>query len=102
MSTAYRTVEPPDLAERVGAALDEGFDLVAFASPSAVEAFAAAARAGRPAGLSGRRHRPDDARPRRDAGFDVRAVAAPSTAEGLVGAVRAPFRAARVLDMKSR
>jgi uroporphyrinogen-III synthase len=85
---AYLTVEPPDLADRVSRALAEGFDLAAFASPSAVESFARGAgeRArGLPAVVIG----PTTAVAARDAGFDVRAVARPSTAEGLVAAAEA-------------
>jgi len=85
---AYATVEPPDLAERVAAALSGGFDLVAFASPSAVESFAHAAgeRAnGLPAVVIG----PTTAEAARGAGFDVRGVAQPSTAEGLAAAAEA-------------
>jgi uroporphyrinogen-III synthase len=85
---AYATVEPGDLAERVAQTLDAGFDLVAFASPSAVEAFAQAAgeRAkGRPAVAIG----PTTAEAARAAGFDLRGVATTSTAEGLAAAAEA-------------
>jgi uroporphyrinogen-III synthase len=83
--TAYETVEPADLAEAVRRCLDEGFDLVLFASPSAVEAFAAAAGErghGRPAVAIG----PTTEVAATAAGFDVRGIASPSTAEGLVEA----------------
>ena len=84
--TAYATVEPPDLAERVAQALAGGFDLVAFASPSAVEAFAqAAGEAAR--GLAAVAIGPTTAEAARAVGFDVRAVATPSTAAGLAAAV---------------
>lgn len=82
---AYATLEPPDLAERVGRALAVGFDLVAFASPSAVEAFAQAAGE-RTAGLAAVVIGPTTAEAARAAGFEVRAVASPSTAEGLAAA----------------
>jgi uroporphyrinogen-III synthase len=84
---AYETVEPPDLAARVGEAIERGFDLVAFASPSAVEAFAHAAGervAGRPAVAIG----PTTAQAAQAAGFDVRGVARSSTAEGLAQVTR--------------
>jgi uroporphyrinogen-III synthase len=82
---AYATVEPPDLAGRVEQALAAGFDLVAFASPSAVEAFAQAA-GGRARGLPAVAIGPTTAEAARAAGLDVRAVAQPSTAEGLAAA----------------
>jgi uroporphyrinogen-III synthase len=80
---AYATVEPPDLAERVSQALAGGFDLVAFASPSAVEAFAAAA-GDRARGLEAVAIGPTTAEAARAAGFEVRVVASKSTTEGLV------------------
>ena len=82
---AYATHEPADLAERVRACLEDGFDLLTFASPSAVEAFAAAAGErgrGLPAVVIG----PTTARAAVAAGFAVRSVAQPSTTEGLVAA----------------
>ena len=79
---AYRTVEPPDLAASVGRCLDQGFDVVTFASPSAVEGFAGAAGR-RSRGLVAAVIGPVTEAAARDAGFDVRAVADPSTAEGL-------------------
>jgi uroporphyrinogen-III synthase len=85
---AYATVEPVDLGERVSRALAEGFDLVAFASPSAVEAFAQAA-GDRAQGLRAVAIGPTTAEAARAAGFDVRAVASPSTAEGLAAAAEA-------------
>ncbi len=91
--TAYETVEPPELRVRVSALLDAGFDLVAFASPSAVEAFAAAAE-GRARGLAAAVIGPTTADAARAAGLAVRAVAAPSTTEGLVAAVEAALAAA--------
>ena len=65
---AYRTVAPPDLGRAsVGRCLDQGFDAVTFASPSAVEGFAGAAgREGPGAGRrpsSARRPRPRPAPP---------------------------------------
>lgn len=84
--TVYRIVEPPGLAEAVTRCLDEGFDVAAFASPSAVEAFAAAAGP-RAAGLPSVVIGPTTEAAARAAGFEVRAVAAPSTAEGLLMAL---------------
>jgi uroporphyrinogen-III synthase len=84
--SAYATVEPEDLRERVAGCLAEGFDAVAFASPSAVEGFTAAsgeASRGLPAVVIG----PTTAAAARAAGLDVRATASPSTAEGLVEAL---------------
>lgn len=84
--TAYRTVPTPDLAGRLAAALEEGVDLVTFASPSAVQAFVAASAGGRdwpPAAAIG----PVTEQAAREAGFQVAAVAAPSTAEGLISAI---------------
>lgn len=85
---AYATVEPPDLGEKVAKVVAQGFDLVAFASPSAVEAFAQAA-AGRAQGLAAVVIGPTTAEAARAAGFDVRRVASPSTSEGLVAAAEA-------------
>ncbi len=85
---AYATLEPPDLGERVGRALAEGFDLAAFASPSAVESFAHAAGE-RAKGLRAVAIGPTTAEAARAAGFDVRGVARPSTAEGLTAAAEA-------------
>ncbi len=84
--TAYRTVTPAGLQERVAALMDGGFDLVVFASPSAVKGFASAAPggvAGIPAAVIG----PTTEASARGAGFTVRAVASPATAAGLVRAV---------------
>jgi len=83
---AYATVEPPDLPDRVTRCLAEGFDIAAFASPSAVEAFASAAgpqALGLPAAVMG----PTTEAAARAAGLDVRAMAFPSTVEGLVAAL---------------
>ena len=80
---AYSTVEPPDLGDAVTHALDQGFDLALFASPSAVEAFTRAAgeRAkGLPVAVIG----PTTEAAARAAGLDVRGVASPSTLEALV------------------
>lgn len=85
---AYETVEPADLRERVEACLRSSFDLLAFASPSAVDGFVAAAgerSRGLPAVVIG----PTTAQAARTAGLQVRAVAQPSTAEGLVAAAEA-------------
>jgi uroporphyrinogen-III synthase len=82
---AYATVEPPDLGERVAKVFADGFDLVAFASPSAVEAFAQAAGE-RTRGTRAVAIGPTTAEAARAAGFDVRAVASASTVEGLAAA----------------
>jgi uroporphyrinogen-III synthase len=82
---AYRPVEPPDLERAVADALEQGFDLALFASPSAVEAFARAAgeRArGLPAVVIG----PTTEAAAREAGLDVRGVASPPTEAGLLEA----------------
>ncbi len=83
---AYTTHQPPDLAPRVQACLEGGFDLLTFASPSAVEAFAAAA-GGRQRGLPAVVIGPTTARAAQGAGFELRGTAQPSTTEGLVEAV---------------
>jgi uroporphyrinogen-III synthase len=85
--TAYRNVPPADLGERLAAALVAGVDIVTFASPSAVEALAAAApdAPGRvPSAVIG----PVTEAAARRAGFEVAAVAVPSTAAGLIDALR--------------
>jgi len=82
---AYATHEPADLAGRVRACLEGGFDLLTFASPSAVDAFAAAA-GGRQRGLPAVVIGPTTARAAQAAGFDLRATARSPTAEGLVEA----------------
>ncbi len=83
---AYATHEPADLLPRVRECLEAGFDLLTFASPSAVEAFAAAA-AGRQQGLPAVVIGPTTARAAQAAGLDLRATAQPSTTEGLLDAV---------------
>ncbi len=83
---AYRTLPAPGAAESIAHALGQGFDLVLFASPSAVESFAAVAghrTLGLPAGVIG----PVTREAAQDAGLVVRAVAEPSTAQGLVVAL---------------
>jgi uroporphyrinogen III methyltransferase/synthase len=89
---AYRTVAPPDLAERLEASLERGFDLVTFASPSAVEGFAKALGP-RSAGVRAAVIGPVTEQAARAAGLDVRVVASPSTAEGLLDAMVSLFRA---------
>jgi uroporphyrinogen-III synthase len=82
---AYDTTEPAGLAAAVRRCLAGGFDLALFASPSGVEAFAAAAGEegrGLPVVVIG----PTTEAAARAVGFRVRAVASPSTAEGLVAA----------------
>lgn len=80
---AYVTVEPPGLQAEVARALDEGFDLALFASPSAVESFARAAGS-RASGIGVAVIGPTTEAAARAAGFEVRGVAAPSTMEALV------------------
>jgi uroporphyrinogen-III synthase len=82
-AVAYETVEPPDLGPRVTRCVEEGFDLVLFASPSAAEAFArAAGERGR--GLPAVAIGPTTAEAVRAAGLSLRGTAERSTAEGLV------------------
>jgi uroporphyrinogen III methyltransferase / synthase len=95
--TAYQTVAPPELAGVVQGALDHGFDAATFASPSAVDSFAAAAGSrgrGLPAVVIG----PTTEAAAREAGFEVRAVARPSTAEGLLQALESLFGREGSLD----
>jgi uroporphyrinogen-III synthase len=80
---AYATLEPPGLHEAVQSCLAEGFDVVTFAAPSAVEAFAVAAGPGAeglPAVVIG----PTTEVAARAARFSVLGKASPSTTEGLV------------------
>lgn len=84
--TAYRTLAPAGAAEALRAALDRGFDLALFASPSAVENVVALLGdrvRGLPAGVIG----PVTREAASAAGLDVRVVAEPSTAAGLVAAL---------------
>ena len=83
---AYRTVAPADLAASLAGCLGGGIDLATFASPSAVEAFVAAAGEGAK-GVAAAVIGPVTEQAARAAGLDVRAVARPSTTEGLVAAV---------------
>jgi uroporphyrinogen III methyltransferase/synthase len=88
--TAYRTVAPAGLRERIAEALRGGADLVAFASPSAVEHFMAAAAELGPsikAAVIG----PVTEEACRRAGIEVVLVAAPSTDEGLATALEQRF-----------
>ena len=87
---AYATVEPPGLKEAVARCLAAGFDVIAFASPSAVESFASAGGA-RARGLAAAVIGPTTEAAARRAGFAVRAVAQPSTGEGLVVALERLF-----------
>jgi uroporphyrinogen-III synthase len=83
---AYRTLAPPGLRAAFEAACRAGFDLLLFASPSAVENLAAVAHDllhGRPAAVLG----PVTEQAARGAGLDVRASAQPSTIAGLLDAV---------------
>jgi len=88
---AYRTTAAPGAGESVGRILaDERVDLVTFASPSAVEAFVAAAgerSRGVPAAVIG----PVTAGAARAAGLDVKVVAEPSTIDGLLACLRRYF-----------
>lgn len=88
---AYRTVLPADAASRLEACLREGVEMVAFASPSAVEGFVAVTGAAGqlPAAVIG----PVTAAAARQAGLDVRVVASPPTSEGLVAALTSYFTA---------
>jgi uroporphyrinogen-III synthase len=82
---AYRTMTPEGVGERLRAALAGGLDAVTFASPSAVEAFAAFGQAGCgvPAVVIG----PSTASAARAVGFTVAATADAATEEGLAAAV---------------
>jgi uroporphyrinogen III methyltransferase/synthase len=84
---AYRTVAPPGLAERYAELARAGFDLLVFASPSAVGNLAAAVGEptlrGRAAAVIG----PVTEEAAHKAGLDVRVRAEPSTASGLVAAL---------------
>jgi uroporphyrinogen-III synthase len=87
---AYRTVSA-DGGQALAQRLRDGVDAAVFASPSAVEAFAAFAGAdGRtvPAAVIG----PTTAEAARAAGLTVLAVAEPSTVEGLLAALAAALR----------
>jgi uroporphyrinogen III methyltransferase/synthase len=90
---AYETVEPPDLRQRVEDCLASGFDLVAFASPSAVDAFVSAAGP-RAQGLPSVVIGPTTAQAALAAGLDVKAIAQPATAEGLLAAAEAALAGA--------
>ncbi len=83
--SAYATVDALGVEDAVGRCLEGGFDLVLFASPSAVEGFANAAGERRQ-GLAVVVIGPTTEAAARAAGMDVRAVARPSTVEGLVAA----------------
>ena len=87
---AYRTVSA-DGGQALAQMLRDGVDAAVFASPSAVEAFAAfAGEEGRavPAAVIG----PTTAQAARTAGLTVLAVAQPSTAEGMLAALAAAWR----------
>jgi uroporphyrinogen III methyltransferase/synthase len=84
--TAYRTVAPPALSERLSVELRGGIDLVTFASSSAVENLVAAAGhriLSLPVAVIG----PSTEASAKAAGFNVCAVAASSTLDGLVDAI---------------
>jgi uroporphyrinogen III methyltransferase/synthase len=84
--TAYRTVAPAGLRERLSECLRGGADLVTFASPSAVENFVAAAAELVPrirAAVIG----PVTEEACRRAGIEVCAIAEPSTTDGLAKAL---------------
>jgi len=87
---AYRTVSA-DGGQALAQMMRDGVDAAVFASPSAVEAFAAFAGAdGRtvPAAVIG----PTTAEAARAAGLTVLAIAEPSTAEGMLTALAAAWR----------
>jgi uroporphyrinogen-III synthase len=88
---AYRTLLPAGAASQLETCLRAGVDMIAFASPSAVEGFVAATGAAGtlPAAVIG----PVTAAAARRAGMDVRVVAAPATTEGLVAALTSYFAA---------
>jgi uroporphyrinogen-III synthase len=88
---AYRTLVPADLGPRLAACLDDGVDLVTFASPSAVDGLVQGlgrSCQGLPCAVIG----PVTEAAARKAGLDVRTTASPSTAEGLVAAILALFQ----------
>jgi uroporphyrinogen-III synthase len=88
--TAYRTIAPEGLRDRLQEILATGVDLATFASPSAVENLAVAAGAsarGLPAAVIG----PVTEAAARAAGLDVRVTADPSTAAGLLDAILRHF-----------
>lgn len=80
---AYRTIMPAGADEALRAAVEQGFDLALFTSPSAVETVVGVlgerAR-GLPAGVIG----PVTGAAAVASGLDVRVIAEPSTVEGLV------------------
>jgi uroporphyrinogen III methyltransferase/synthase len=86
---AYRTVLPAEARDRLEECLRQGVDMIAFASPSAVEGFTAAmgGAGGVPAAVIG----PVTAAAARQAGLDVRVVASPATTEGLLAALALYF-----------
>ena len=83
---AYRTIAAAGAAASIGQALDRGIDLVTLASPSAVEAFVAAA-GDRSRGVALGAIGPVTAQAARAAGLQVAVEAEPGTAEGLVRAL---------------
>jgi uroporphyrinogen-III synthase len=83
---AYRTLVSPELRLRLEAALAARPEIVAFASPSAVEGFVSTLGE-RARGLPVAALGPITAAAARAAGMDVRAVATPSTLESLVSAL---------------
>ena len=91
---AYRTIAAAGAAASIGQALDRGIDLVTLASPSAVEAFVAAAgdrsRAVALAAIGS-----VTAQAARAAGLDVKVVAEPSTVEGLLACLGRHFATGR-------
>jgi uroporphyrinogen-III synthase len=91
---AYRTLAPAAAGDALAGALRAGADLVALASPSAVEALVAAPAA-RAAKCAVAVIGPVTEHAARAAGLDVRVVASPATAEALVEAIRRHFAGAR-------
>ena len=88
--TAYRTRVPSELGPRLSACLEQGVDLVTFASPSAVDGLVQSL-GGRSEGLACAVIGPVTEGAARNAGLEVRATASPSTAEGLVAAIVALY-----------
>jgi uroporphyrinogen-III synthase len=88
---AYRTATPAGAGEALLKALQAGTDLVALASPSAVEGLVAALGP-RSADVSVALIGPVTEHAARAAGLDVRVVASPATAEGLVESIRRHFQ----------
>jgi uroporphyrinogen-III synthase len=83
---AYRTLSADSARDALEKALAEGLDFVTLASPSAVDAFVAAA-GGHGSAVAAAVMGPITERAAREAGLDVRVVASPATVEGLLTAL---------------